>query len=723
MPVLSSCLDVPMPRFLTRLFVLASLVAASALADGLPPAHPVRMPGATAIALPALAASTVALAGTLTSVDIDSTGTAVQSAVPVTFGQVFAPGELASGATLSGKLDDGSTLPLQVDVKARHADGSLRHAIVSVILPTLKPGQHRSLSLFKAVPGAPAAPLTPASLLDKQFSAVVSVILDGHTWQADAATLLRKQGASAWLTGPLAGEWLLHAPLTDADGAVHPHLAARFAVRASGGRARVDVTLENAWAFEPAPRNFTYDARVQVGGKTVWQRAGLTHFHHARWRKVFWWGETPQVQLRHDSAHLIASRALPNYDRSVIVSEAALNALQRAWTGPKTEPMGVGMANPYMPSAGGRADIGLLPGWAASYLLSMDARAAEVTMGTADLAGSWSSHYRDRASDRPVSLSAYPYMTVLGHRGDTRNPATGKFEAFPDCAAADACRTPYLHDASHQPAFAYLPYLVTGDYYYLEELQFWAMWNSFMSNPGYREGAKGLLKPDQVRGQAWSLRTLGEAAYITPDADPLKADFRRMLDANLAWYNSNYTDNPDANRLGALTHGFAVVYDKNTGLAPWMDDFFTATVGHVAELGFPAAEPLLAWKARFPIARMRGDGACWITAAAYSLKVRDSADAPFYTTIGQVWQASNIPALRDLECASADMARLLKLKEGEMTGYSATNTGFPSNLQPALAYAADAGGSAGLAAWNSFSERSVKPDYPNGPQFAIVPRR
>lgn len=710
-----------MLRFLTGLILLSC--TAGALADGFPPAYPVRLPAAGAAALPLLAAAPVALAGALTSIGIDSSGAELQNGVPVTFGQVFAPGDLPKGAGLSGKLDDGSSVTLQVDVKARHADGSVRHAIISTIMPTLKPGQRRRLSLFKTAASAAPGPLAPSVLLDKGFSADLSVTVDGQTYQASADALLRQGGAAHWLSGPLVTEWLLTAPLTDADGKPHPHLAAHFAVRASGGRARVDVTLENDWAFEPAPRNFTYDARVRVGGKTVWQRTALTHYHHARWRQVFWWGQAPQLQLRHDSAYLIASRALPNYDQSVTVSEAALGALQRAWSGPKTEPMGVGLANPYMGSTGGRPDIGLLPGWSASYLLSMDARAKEVMLGTADLAGSWSAHYRDQATGRPVSLADYPYMTVLGQPPDTRNPATGKHEAFPVCAAPGACSTPNQHDASHQPAFAYLPYLVTGDYYYLEELQFWAMWNSFMSNPGYREAGKGLLKSDQVRGQAWSLRTLGEAAYITPDADPLKGAFRHMLDANLDWYNSQYSQHPEANRLGALTHGYALTYEKGTSLAPWMDDFFTAAVGHVAELGFAAAKPLLAWKVTFPIARMRGKGACWITGAQYAVKVRDSANAPIYTDIGQVWQASNTPAMRETACASPEMAQLLKLQVGEMTGYSATSTGFPANMQPALAYAADAGGKDGLEAWKVFSSRTVKPDYTNGPQFAIIPRR
>ncbi|HBF49218.1 MAG TPA: hypothetical protein DDX04_01205, partial [Massilia sp.] len=170
----------------------------------------------------------------------------------------------------------------------------------------------------------------------------------------------------------------------------------------------------------------------------------------------------------------------------MIVSDKALATLASRYEGPNAEPMGIGAASRGMPSTGGRNDIGLLPGWGAMYLLSMDPRAREVTLGRADRAGSWSIHYRDRQTGRPISLIDFPYMTILGNPGDTRNRKTGKLEAFPRCPKS-ACKTPYAHDTAHQPAFAYLPYLVTGDHYYLEELQFWAMYNVFATNPGYRK--------------------------------------------------------------------------------------------------------------------------------------------------------------------------------------------------------------------------------------------
>ncbi|MFC5552232.1 hypothetical protein [Massilia aerilata] len=653
----------------------------------------------------------------------NTSATATQTNVPVTFGQVFAQGNLLATDKLTGRLDDGTTVPLQVDVKATHPDGSVRHAIISAVVPSIAPAKVRTMSLVKGGT-APTGTVTVDSLLRSGFTLSVHANVGGVDYYVAAEDLLKSAAPTTWLNGPVATEWQVSAPLRTSSGAAHPHLSARLAIRWYPGtnKARADVVVENDWAYEPSPQNFTYDASVIMGGMSVYTKAGLNHYHHARWRKLFWFNTaTPEVNVKHNTAYLINSRAVPNYDQSIVTPESVLAGFKTKWTGAITEPMAVGMAAPYMPGTGGRPEIGLLPGWSVSYLLSMDKRAKDVVLGTADLSGSWSSHYRDRKTDRPISVEDYPYMTTLGLNTDTYNKATKQYEYFPACASSTACKTPNDHDSAHQANFAYLPYLVTGDYYYLEELQFWAMWNSFSSNPGYREAGKGLYKSDQVRGQAWSLRTVAEAAYITPDTNALKATFTRLLNNNLDYYNSTYTNNSSANSLGFIANGYAVNYDNNTGTGPWMDDFFTSVVGHTADLGFTNATSLLTWKSKFPIERMTGVGACWIKGASYTLKVRDSATAPFYTTIAQAYKATN-PDLLGLECGSAAMATKLGVKVGEMTGYSSSTEGYPSNMQPALAYAARAGGTAGQAAWTKFTGRSVKPDYAISPQFAIVPR-
>lgn len=664
--------------------------------------------------------------GAIATVWIEKSGRpGPQDKTPVTFGQVFAPGAVPRSMRLAGKLADGDAVALQVDAKARHPDGSLRHAVISAITPA---PLERPVALgLVSSSKAPASPANDATLaaLPPGLTATVKAVIDGQPYAASLhRRLLAGAKPAAWLSGPVAQEWQVGVPLTSPAGVPHPHLMARFALRwyPALDNARIDVIVENNWAFEPNPQNVTYDAEITVGDKPVYTKPGLEHYHHARWRKVFWWRGDPGVVVRHDPDYLIATRAVPNYDRSVRVSGAALADMFQAWTGPKTEPMGVGQANKGMPTTGGRPDIGLLPGWAVMYLLSMDQRAREITMGTADLAGSWSIHYRDRHTGLPVSIMDFPYMTLIGTPGDTRNPATGKSEAFPPCPRREACATPNQHDSAHQPNFAYLPYLLTGDHYYLEELQFWAMLNAFAGNPGYRQHRKGLLQSDQVRGQAWSLRTLAETTYITPDAHPLKPHFRRILDSNLDWYSDTYLRKTDANTLGVIVNGHALGYRKGTGLAPWQDDFFTSALGHASDLGFDKADALLAWKARFPVERMIGEGSCWVTATMYDMVVRERPNAPFFSSIAAVFQASHPPELRGLACGSPEMASALKIGGGEMAGYAHSVVGYPSNLQPALAYAADVLGERGRKAWRKFMARPVKPNYAAGPQFAIVPR-
>lgn len=673
-----------------------------------------------------LVASTAA-AGAITDVRFQNTG-AAQAAVPVTFGQVFAAGDVKKSDVLVGTLD-GATVPLQSDVKATYADGSVRHAIISVIVPKLAAGSTGTMALSTGG-AATAGASTPADLLATGFTASVSTTINGIKYTASADQLLKDGTKATWLAGAVANEWLESAPLTTADGVAHPHLSARFAIRyyAAVQKARVDVAIENDWAYEPGPQNFTYDAEILVGGKSVYTKAALTHLHHARWHKVLWWGDAPAVNVQANTKYLIASKAVPNYDQSVSPSDATLAGMVKFSAGGSAEPMTIGLATAYMPTTGAHDDIGILPMWQAAYVLSMDVRARDATTATGDGSGSFSVHYRDRATDRPVSLSSYPYMTIDGRSTDTYNPVAKRYESFPGCAAD--CSTPYTADTGHHPSLAYLPYLATGDYYYLEEMQFWALYNILKANPGYRGYGSGLVISEQLRGQAWALRTLAQAAAFTPDADPLKADLVGFMNNNLDWYNGTYTNNATANKLGIIVNGFSIAYNGDTGTAPWMDDFFTSAIGYAVDLGFDRASPLLTWKAKFPVSRMTAPGLCWVTGAPYSLTVRDTSASPFYDTLLQSYVHDFGAGFMALPCAGVEMAAAWAGKmqytygatPGDMGNISTGYMGYPSNMQPALAYAVDGGAPGAQTAWTLFMNRAIKPDYSLGQQFDIVPR-
>lgn len=660
--------------------------------------------------------------GGITTVQLTSVATASQTNAAATFGQVFAQGDVPNGQTVVAKTASGATVPLQMDVKARHADGSVRHAVLTVQLPSTAAKQSDTLTLYRSTASATTTPASPVTLLNNGFTASVNLTIAGVKYTASADTLLKSGKVTSWLAGPLVNEWIVSAPLKDSAGNEHPHLMAQFAIRSYTGSkaARVDVTVENDWAYGVAPQNITYDAQVLVGGQPVYTQAALTHYHHARWRKVFWWGTEPKLDVRHNIAYLIASKAVPNYDQTLALKETSIATWNTNWINSKPAPMTAGLGQPYMPTTGARTDIGPMPAWNALYLLTMDPRMKNVALGMSEQAGSWSAHFRNKTTGRPVTLAEFPYMTTFNAAPDTLNPATKQLEAFPNCPSAAACTTPMSADTSHQAAFSYVPYMVTGDYYHLEELEFWANFSSFASNPSYREAGKGLVKSDQVRGQAWSLRTLAEAAYIVPDNDPQKANFTAIVNNNINWYTTTYANNASANKLGVLENGNAIIYNGYLGVAPWQDDFFTTIVGHVVELGFTNAQPLLAWKTKFAVNRMVGNGYCWIEASAYSLNVRPTTNSPLYSAIGDLYKANFGDAFSKLACGSPEMAASLKQRVGEMVSYI-TPDGTQAIIQPALAYSVGVNPD-GKKAWDQYVKRPYKADYSYQPQYAIVPR-
>jgi hypothetical protein len=697
------------------------------------------------------------MAAQLPSLQVMESASQAQNNVPITVGQVFGKGDVRAGQSIRASWN-GVPVPLQSDIKATHDDGSLRHAVLTAVLPKLTAGEAAVLQLAATPAPAAAGYPRPDALLASGFHAVVNLNIGGATYSADAARLLASKPYKTWLSGPLVNEWQVAAPLT-ANGVPHPQLSARFAIRSyapaagSGtGPLRVDVTLENSWAYEPDPKNITYDVEILLNGREVYRQQALTHFHHARWRKVFWIGAEPRVDVKYDIAYLLGTGALPNYDRSVVPSETGLAKLKAEWDAADSRPMSMPLVNKTMPAPGGRPDIGLQHAWAALYLISMDSRARQVTLGLGDLAGSWPVHYRDKNTDQAVSIVDYPYIRDFRIGSDSINPVTKRSEDMPRCPPADkaSCATPYTPDTAHQPSFSYLPYLLTGDTYHLEELLFWANWNLVSMNPYYRAFGKGLVYDNQVRGQAWDMRTLGHAAYITPDAHPMKAYFRQILTDNLNYYAS--FAGGAGNELGFIDGhlGYALGYDgptgPKTGIAPWMDDFFTSTMGHLHEMGFAGAGPILKWKARFPIGRMMAEGYCWIDGSIYALMVRPAPTMPYFDSFAKAYQATmrnkdgtpmvNSTGARYLDqpCGSQRQADWRTQWDednrtqrppwlaGEMTGYAASPEGFPAHMQPALAVAAATGLPDAREAWNRFVKRPVKPDYSEHPQFAIVPR-
>jgi hypothetical protein len=563
-----------------------------------------------AVALGVLAASaTLAAAAPVTTVVLRNPGDQPAREAPITFGQVFKKGDLKTGV-----LARAGRAEVQADVKRNYDDGSVRFAIISLVCPELAAGGQTTVEIRDGREDqlAKPVPVRPGDLLKTDFDAVVTLTFPGgDSRSASARQLLAQAGEKArpWLNGPVVSEWLLEGPLTDKAGAADPDLRVQFQVRAyrGGKSARVSVVVENCldtWAG-----NIGYDIVVNLGkeGRPVFEKKGVDHRRLSRWRKVFWWGDQPaELSVIHDFACLAASGALPNYDRSIKVPEATLKQMASDWAASKeTDIMGCGSLTKYMPTTGGRPEIGPYPAWAVQYLLTMDPRAKAVVLGNGDLAGSWPIHVRNAKTGRIMTIDERPKFW-LDERGQDRPHWQRDRQAPPPPNDPKGRAYVLSPDVAHMGSFAYIPYLVTGDFYHLEEAWFWANYCLLAQWNAPRQDARGLMS-DQVRGNAWGLRNIGDAAFIAGDADPEGKYFAEKIHNNMAAMTAKMYGPPEYNSMGFWhprdVNDARIQNPANPNwmlMVWWEHDYLIWSLHHLTDLGFAdAAKPrdfLLRWR-------------------------------------------------------------------------------------------------------------------------------
>jgi len=649
-----------------------------------------------------LIAPLMAQGADVVNVTIVNQSSSAQSNVPITFGQPFTAGDVATGQSLSAHLSDGTPVTLQVDPKATHSDGSLRHAIVTAVVPSLAAGGSQIITLASAASGSSASPVSLSSVLTSGYDAVVSLTQNGTTYTASAKTLLGSGTPRQWLSGPLVSEWLVGGPVTTSSGTPHPHLAAYFYVRAyADGRVRTDIVVENCWTFVASPDDQTYDVTLSVGGSTVFSQSGLVHYRQARWHKQFWWGGggNPQLAVSHDPEYLQQSRAIPNYAKGLTPSDSVLNSLPSS-----VAPMDHGQLRTRFADTGASDQIGPLPRWDVLYAVSGDPRAYAASLANASAGGSYSMHYRDQATGRAVSIADYPNLSLNAYK-------TG----FPDPVAGSG--SPWQHDVAHQASIGYFAYLISGDYYQLEEAQFWANYNMLWTSDVNRQYEKGVfIRTPQSRGKVWSLRSLADVASITPDDDSMKSYFETRVANNIDVFTSTWLNK---NNLGVIQD-----YDYPK-FSPWQNDWFAWVFGHMVELGYSKAASMRDWLSQWPTGRMGMSSSefCYQLAPIYTYPAAAGPTVDTYYDSFRALYEANYPTEATLQCGSEAMrVQLGQAQIGMMTGYPNSVVGYYSNMQPGLATAVDAGVASKSIEWARFVGTPVKPDYNDNPIWDIVPR-
>jgi hypothetical protein len=510
-----------------------------------------------------------------------------QQSAPFCLGFSFRQGDVPAGQTVVANRGT-----LQVTPKNAWPDGSLKFALLAGRVDVTA-NSALTVSLKKAAVGSAGAALTTADLKSTGIQAQISASSFGSAGWSNADW---DSFAQAWVSGPEMSSWIYRKPLSDA------HLVAWLEVRLfAGGAVEVLPWVENGYLNVAGPTVKTATFDFSLGGSSRFN-APIALPHHTRTPLIqgtalsHWLATDPSIIAQQDQLYLQATEVVPSYFATTTDLTVGYPVVATTFTPLQQGDYKFGPDQlDSMPNSGYGEPIGLLQGWDAKLLTASPtvygaAFAAVVRNGYST--GRYPIHYRDETTNRVPAISAYPTTCLADYRNDGSGfkSAGGSSTGTYTPPITDITGT-LVWDTAHSPAVAYLPYLLTGRYYFLEEVQFAAVINFLGNDCGIRNNGQGLHQPAyqawQVRACAWGLRALAHALSASPDNDRLQAEFRASMQANIDFYYGRYVAQPN-NPLG-------FIYDWDPGAngeataAPWQADFITGVTGYMLAMGLPLA--------------------------------------------------------------------------------------------------------------------------------------
>jgi hypothetical protein len=539
---------------------------------------------------------------------------AASSAGPVVASAVLAPGRFRDGeicgVVRAGRDGLPQTVPLQVNVLSRHADGTVQHALLAASLD-LAPGTVQELFLvpspapplagpFAPAAGGSGAPPVAIELVDHHgvhWSAIVEPPHEppaAHAVAGAASAAAGQVARALPLLGPLAREFEIESRLRSAAGEL-PRLRVivRWRELASVPGARIEVVVENCLldAGPGAPPDDVPFRRLAVvagddvlcdlADGVVWDR---TRF--AVRRPVG--GAPPAPQVRQDLAWLEMNGWLPPFDASHPLAPSVADAAARRIVssrgngevdGARFEcgiPLDPGPIARYMPGTGDRPDIGPIPTWAALALNSRG-RYAQDVLFAADQNGAGSFPIHVRGADGAMGVE-HPAGKALKDRKGTR-------------------KCPQVPDRAHAPLLGYVTWLMTGEWLAMEEL---AAQASYCLQEWPHDGR---YRYPGSRDFAWSLRTTMLAAKLLPDSHPRKAWLRERVASNLGELRSTIekSESPlHAWGSGSFRSSGRKSWPCATQWSPWQGAWVAAACEWTARLhGNDDARFLWEWQAEY----------------------------------------------------------------------------------------------------------------------------
>lgn len=423
---------------------------------------------------------------------------------PWTFGQAFRKGDVPAHLGAAGAS------AFQADVRTRWTDGSVKFAVVSGIGGTdVQFVQQSSPSVGRLTEGQLAAALP-----------MTTIQVGSHTTTLNSLVGTAARQRTVY-EGPVMSNWIYRNPILG----VGTDLTLWIDVRHyANGATEIFPWVENAHLRTTNPTNAIATATVTIGGSN---RFSQSIDFKARTRVPLlsgtalshWVGADPGITPAHDPVYLKATRLVPNY--SATLSSSRTSGLTTSYT-PNTL-AGIGSS---MGAAGGAGAVDSLSTiW---YTLAPSAASYRAAVVFGLSAGSWSIHHRSSTTNEPFSFA---------------DEANTSYAANPPAVGTGGSNGAYA--GSHAPGFAYIPYLVTGRWWFMEELQFIANQHFLDYQSSERFGADAIVVPTAAGSQrlaAWTLRAYAQALVALPDSHPRRNDLVAAWEANCQYWRNKFVD-------------------------------------------------------------------------------------------------------------------------------------------------------------------------------------
>lgn len=295
----------------------------------------------------------------------------------------------------------------------------------------------------------------------------------------------------------------------------------------------------------------------------------------------------------YDVNYLVKTGMIEGYDTSLGVSSDALLAQYVTLSSGTGGLLGSRQVVRYQPATGGRPDIGPVSGWAANWIVSQSFAARRLMMASAEAAGSEPFHATDAQGDM-VTTSSYPDLWLDGR-------ATARQRGVNDFADIEK-DSGWTLDIAHMPDLSYIAALTEGSEYFVDQVQSQASYDVLSVNPAYRDHDQGVvIDTAQVRGSAWTIRDLAHAVLVTPDDDPLKSYFTKVLENNIDAISDKYVHGAAGSQEGDIS-GYILGAGgggETPQVAPWQQAYLAIAVAKAARLGITGASEVNAWQNHF----------------------------------------------------------------------------------------------------------------------------